>query len=282
MIRMLKSEFSRITAGRGFILAIAVTAALCFTAQIFSNSSNGKTYSVFEAIYSFDREFMSKNTEFNPAIIIAKALSGYSAMALPVTAAFPFISLFISERNSGNMRFVISRSGRAKYYFSKFASAVICGGLCTMLGVLLFALLTIILFPSGQPAEILAGHLPNGALSAVVNKALSAFVYGAVSVLPAFFLCSFCTNSYIILTIPFLMKFILQTLLNEIPNNATAAGKIDVYKKITPFEPNTLNYIFEMRDNETLFITIAVNVIFAAAVFAGFALIMEKRADRGC
>lgn len=224
MIRILKSEFSRIAAGRGFILAIAVTAALCFTAQIFNNSANGKTFSAFEAIFSFDREFMLENPEFNPAIIIAKALSGYSSMALPVTAAFPFVSSFIFERNSGNMRFVISRSGRAKYYCSKFASAVICGGLCTMLGVLLFALLTVILFPSGHPAEIIAGYLPSGALLAVVKKALSAFVYGAVSVLPAFFLCSLCTNSYIILTIPFLLKFILQTLLSEIANNASCGG----------------------------------------------------------
>lgn len=61
-----------------------------------------------------------------------------------------------------------------------------------------------------------------------------------------------------------------------------AEGNFDVYKKITPFEPNTLNFIFEIRDNDIFFITIAVNVIFAAAVFAGFALIMEKRADRGC
>ena len=282
MLRTLKSEFFRTAATRGFILAAAVTAALCFTVQIFYNSSNGKTYSVFEAIFSIDREIMLNNADFNPAIIISKALSGYSAMALPVTSAFPFVFAFISERNSKNMRFVISRTGRAKYYCSKFAAAVICGELCTMLGVLLFALTTVILFPGGQPAEMLADYLPNGALPTVVKKALSAFIYGAASVLPAFFLCSFCTNPYIILCVPFLLRFILETLFSEIINNAVSAGITDIYEKIYPFQPSSLSFIFDIRESKTLFTLIAVNVIIAAAVFAGFSVIMEKRADRGC
>ena len=260
MLGAIKNDFSRSMANRGFAFAVVITAALCFTEQIFCDNVNGRVYSVFEAFFTFDRAFMERNFDFNPAIIIGKSLSGYSAMALPVTAAFPFVFAFVSERNSGNMRFVISRTGRLKYYFSKFA---------------------FILFPSGQNPDTIAEFLPYGALLFIVKKSLSALVYGAASVLPAFFLCSFCTNPYIILCVPFLLKFMLETLISEIQKNAISSGNISIYEKIIPFEPTSLNHIFEMPTDKTFFITIAVNVVFAAAIFAGYAVIMEKRADRG-
>ncbi len=281
MLGAIKNDFSRSMANRGFAFAVVITAALCFTEQIFCDNVNGRVYSVFEAFFTFDRAFMERNFDFNPAIIIGKALSGYSAMALPVTAAFPFVFAFVSERNSGNMRFVISRTGRLKYYFSKYISSIFSGGFCTMLGVLLFALFAFILFPSGQNPDTITEFLPYGALLFIVKKSLSALVYGAASVLPAFFLCSFCTNPYIILCVPFLLKFMLETLISEIQKNAISFGDIFIYEKIIPFDPTSLNHIFEMLADKTFFITIAVNVVFAAAIFAGYAVIMEKRADRG-
>ncbi len=271
MIKTLKCDLARSLVNWGFVCAVIVTAVLCFSTQIYSDHSNGKVYSVFEALYSFDRAFMSKNSEFSPISIIEKALSGYSAMALPVTAAFPFVFSFITERNSGNMRLSISRTNRGKYYFSKFISALLCGGICTMLGVILFGLFVFILFPSMQFPEI----------TALIKKFLSVFVYGMTSVLPAFFLCSFCKNPYIILCVPFVLKFMLETLISRIQINASAAGDFDVYERTTPFIPNSVTLLFYIKANKTFFIIIAVNLMFAAIVFAGFALIMEKRADRG-
>lgn len=271
MLKTLKCDLARCIANRGFACAVIVTAVLCFSAQIYYDSSNGKAYSVFEALFSFDRAFMSKNSDFSPASVIETALSGYSAMALPVTAAFPFVFSFITERNSGNMRLSISRTSRRKHYFSKFISALLCGGICTMLGVILFGLFAFILFPSTQFPEILS----------LVKKLLSAFVYGAASVLPAFFLCSFCKNPYIILCVPFMLKFISETLISRIQINAAAAGDFDIYERTFPFYPNSVTLLFHIEANKTFFIIIAVNLTFAAAVFAGFALIMEKRADRG-
>lgn len=282
MLRTLKCDLSRSLANRGFVCAIIVTAVLCFSTEVYSDHLNGKTYSVFEAIFTLDRDFMSSQIDFNPAIIARKALSGYSAMALPVTAAFPFVFAFISERNSGNMRLVISRMGRLKYYLSKFISAIFCGGLCTMLGVIFFVILLYILFPNTQSPQIIAEYLPNGVYITIAKKALSAFVYGAASVLPAFFLCSFCSNLYIILCVPFLLKFITETLLSDIQTNAVAAGEYDVFDRTLPFTPSSASALFEIEVNVIFVKIIAVNMLFAAAIFVGFAVIMEKRADKGC
>lgn len=281
MLKTLKCDISKNIVNWGFICAIIVTAALAFTSGVYIDSSNGKSYSVFEAFLSFDRDFMRGEYRLSPLYIINGTLNGYyESMALPVTAAFPFVFAFAAERKSGNIRPTITRVGRGKYYFSKFISALLCGGLCTMLGVILFAGLVMILFP-GTPPETLAEFLPNGVFLTLVKKALSAFVYGAVSVLPAFFMCSFCVNPYIILCVPFMLKFMLETLISRIQTNAFSAGYYEIFDQTAPFMPNSASRLFYMNADKSFWITLSVNLTFAAAVFAGFYIVMEKRADRG-
>lgn len=281
MLNALKCDLLRTLKNSGFVFAVIITAVLCFSVQIYSDTSNGKVYSVFEAIFSLERSVMSERFEFAPPIIISKALSGYSAMVLPVTAALPFVMSFISERNSRNIRFTISRTGRIKYCISKFVSAVLGGGACTLLGIALFGAAVYILFPCSQPAETIMDILPDGTVQTLVHKALSGFVYGAASVLPAFFLCSFCTNPYLILCVPFLLKFILETILSAVQTDLAAAGDFDIYEKLLPFYPSSAGLLFDMQPNGTFALTAAVNLTAALAAFAGFSIIMEKRTDRG-
>lgn len=281
MLKALKCDFLRSVINMGFLLSAAVTVALCFFDQICFDPSNGKAYSVFEALIAFDNEYMAVHAEFSPPVIINKALSGYLAMAIPITAAFPFVFSFVSERNSRNIRFTVMRTGRRKYYLSKFVSAIISGGLCTALGIILFGLFIYLLFPDVQSSQAAAEFIPDGVFLTLVRKALSAFTYGAASVLPAFFLCSFCTNPYIILCVPFLLKFIWETVLSQIQINAAIAGDIKVYNSLTPFLPSSSAQLFSMPTDETFFKIIVVDLLFAAAVLAGFSIIMEKRFDMG-
>lgn len=282
MMKALKCDLLRCVMNKGFILSAAVTAVLCFSLQVYADNSNGRVYSVLEALFSLDRSVMAESGDFIPAIIIGKALTGYSAMALPITAALPFVTSFIAERNSGNMRYTIVRAGRIRYYISKLFSALLSGGLAVLIGVSLFAVLVYILFPNTQPTEILEYYLPNGAFSVLFSKTAGAFSYGAASVLPAFFLCSFCTNTYIILCVPFLLKFIYETVLSAVQTNLSAAGNYEIYQQTMPLYPNAITYLFEMPFGGDSAVILALNLLLAAAAFSGFAAVMEKRADRGC
>ena len=260
----------------GAAAAIIVTAVLCFSVQVYSEQSNGKVYSVIEALFMLDRDLMTGNSDFFPPVIINKALSGYSAMALPVTASFPFVLSFIAERNSGNMLYVISRINRRKYYYSKFIAAISSGGLCTMMGVILFGISVYILFPNVNSPD-----MQNSVAEILVKKAFSSFVYGMASVLPAFFLCSFCKDPYIIMCFPFMLRFIAETIIAEIQTNALAVGNFGVYELAATFYPEAVSRIFYMRADRMFWGIIAVNVIFFAAILAGFVIIMENRLDRG-
>ena len=81
---------------------------------------------------------------------------------------------------------------------------------------------------------------------------------------------------------PFLLKFITETLLSDIQTNAVAAGEYDIFDRTLPFTPSSVSALFEIEVNSIFAKIIVVNVLFAAAIFVGFAVIMEKRADKGC
>lgn len=281
MMKTLKCDLARAVANWTFIAAVIVTAVLCFSVQVYMDSSNGKAYSVFEAVFSLERGLMAANSDFYPPMIIRNALTGYSAMALPITSSFPFVMSFIGERNSGNMLYTISRTGRGKYYISKFVTAVTSGGLCTMLGILLFGIFVYILFPFTYSPELTEWAFPNGVFLGLAKKLLSTYIYGAISVLPAFFLCSFCKNPYIVLCFPFMLKFITEAVLGKILTNALAAGNFNAFEMIAPFYPDSASQLVYRPVDKTFRVIIAVNVIAVAAAYAGFAVIMEKRSDRG-
>lgn len=282
MLKALKCDLLRCVLNKWFIMSAAITAALCFSVQVYSDNSNGRVYSVLEALLSIDHTVMAESSELIPPLIIGKALSGYAAMALPITAALPFVMSFISERSSGNMRFTVIRTGRVKYYLSKFFSALLSGGLAVWLGVNLFAVLVYIMFPHTQSPEMLADYTPNGVFSMLLRTAAGAFGYGAISILPAFFLCSFCTNSYIILCVPFLLKFIYETILSTVQTNSVAAGDYEIYQQTLPFYPNAITFLFEIPFGKDFITIITLNLLFAVTAFFAFVLVMEKRADRGC
>lgn len=280
MHRILKCDLARVFLNRGFAAAVIATAVLCFFTQAYYDGSDGKAYSVMEALFLLKRDQMAATPDLSPPVIIRNALSGYSAMLLPVTAAFPFVFSFISERTSGNALFTLSRASRRKYCFSKFVSAILGGGFCTMLGVMLFGIFAYILFPNTSPEQI-EWAFPNGVAIGILKKLLSAFIYGMTSVLPAFFLCSFCKNSYIILCVPFLLKFVSETFLNKLQTDAYSAGDFDTFEKLIPFFPNAISSVFDIPADKRLFIIIALNAALAAAAFAGFSMIMKKRLERG-
>ena len=91
MIRAIKCDMDRTIFNISFMAAILVTFLLCFTENIYIDSSTMRAFSVFEALFRFDRAFMENRISFCSIMVFQSALSGYSAMFLPVLASFPFL-----------------------------------------------------------------------------------------------------------------------------------------------------------------------------------------------
>ena len=134
LINTLKCDLNKTLLNIGFIGAALLTAVLCFTAPTYHELTTDRSYSVFESFFSFKREFIESDMQFASINVFQNGLGGYITMFLPIIVAFPFMLSFCAERNSGLMRFTISRTGCLRYYLSKFLSVIIGGGLAAMLG----------------------------------------------------------------------------------------------------------------------------------------------------
>lgn len=284
MFSVLKCDLKKSVANIGFAAAVITAVVLCFTASAYVDSFNEKTYSVFEAVFILDE--IADDFTVSSIIIFSKALSGYIGLFMPVIAAFPFMVIFCSERSSGFMRLSVIRSGKNKYYISKFLSSVISGGLAVTLGVLIYGIIVALIFPSISGYEISDDihdiYIPNGAAAAAAKVFMTAFIYGAAAVLPAFFLSSFCGDPYIITCVPFLLKFIQDTALNKIYLGFIVNGEFDKLDMLIPLYPDSLVRITERNTLDGVFTaTVVINAAYVFLVLAGFIIIMNKRIDKG-
>lgn len=280
MIKSLKCDLHKTMLSTGFVAAIFIAFLLCFTENIYIDSKTMQAFSVFEVLFKFKRSFMESNTSFYSLSVFGSAFSGYSAMFLPVLASFPFVFSQSAERNSGNIRFSIYRTKRLKYYLSKFICAVLSGGICIMLGVLFFGIFSCCAFLGIEyyPHLNLEKYAPDGVFAEVGKKLLSSFIYGGINAIPAFFLSSFCRNRYIILCVPFLMRFMLDTATKKITANSP---DYNIYEMVFPFESYAPSQIPYLKAGSMLYSTIAVTVIFSAVMLLGYIIIMELRTDKG-
>ena len=81
---------------------------------------------------------------------------------------------------------------------------------------------------------------------------------------------------------PFLLKFIYETILSTVQTNSVAAGDYEIYQQTLPFYPNAITFLFEIPFGKDFITIITLNLLFAVTAFFAFVLVMEKRADRGC
>jgi hypothetical protein len=240
---------------------------------------------VFESFFSFKREFIESDTQFASISVFQNGLGGYISMFLPIVVAFPFMVSFCAERNSGFMRFTISRTGCLRYYLSKFLSVIIGGGLAAMLGYAIYGAVVYGFFPninSYQMDEFMQEMYPDGQVSEVLKLLLSAFIYGAITTLPAFLISSFSRNPYLITCVPFLMVYIWNTAINKLVLKAWENDDTELAQKLFDFTPDSSrNIAFLTEWNDSAQRVVIFNSALVVGVIILFSIIMNLRKDRG-
>ena len=287
-LHTLKQDLNKTIINLGFAGAALMTCILCFTASAYRDNSNDKSYSIFEAFFSFDRKFIASHDDFAAIRLFENGLSGYISMFIPIIVAFPFMVSFCAERNNGLMRFTISRSGKIRYYLSKFSASFLSGGLAVMIGLALFGAVVWIAFPSlvsyQLDPETIGWAVPDGTLVTVLRCLLAAFVYGAFSTLPAFFLSSFCKNPYIITCLPFMLVYVWNTAINKIMMKAFETGDFEIYDKLSPFTPDSPRQLAFIKFSEispAQTKMLVFNGGYLLVLLIGFIVVMNLRTDKG-
>lgn len=285
-LRTLRCDLEKTIVNPGFLGAVILISVLCFTASAYSDVETGKTYSVFEAIFNLDRGVIQADYTLSNVEVFSYALSGYITMFLPIIVAFPFMVSFCAERNSGFMRYTITRTGQIRYCASKFMASFLSGGLVTLFGVLLYGMIVWNVFPDISsyqiPEEELMTILSHGIAGRVMKTLLASFLYGAVTTVPAFFIGSFCRNPYLITCLPFLIVYIWDTALMKLGAKGIENLDFDIYDKIGPFFPYGMADIVNMAEwNTRAKTTLLFNGVYFLLGFAGFCIVICRRTDKG-
>lgn len=247
----------------GFILCIVITCLLCFTSSVYTDSFTGKEYSVFEVMANKSRSVFSS---FTSSQMLHASVSPYLTLFIPVLSSLPFVTGFCAERLGGNMRFVITRSGKYKYCISKFISAVLSGGTAVMAGFILFSVAVCFSFS-------------NEGLSALelIKMCIGMGVYGMISVLPAFFLSAFIKNKYMICCFPFIFMHFYYTSVSKVQDIFNAHGKWDMVFKMSFLYPSYIKEVlFDVNADIIIY-----HAVLAVAALVGFTIIMNRRLDYG-
>ena len=285
LINTLKCDLNKTLLNIGFIGAALLTAVLCFTAPTYHDIATDRSYSVFESFFSFEREFIESDTQFASISVFQNGLGGYITMFLPIIVAFPFMVSFCAERNSGLMRFTISRTGCLRYYLSKFLSVLIGGGLAAMLGYALYGVVVYGFFPNINSYELDEFYYemhPDSQTVEVLKMLLSAFIYGAVTTLPAFLISSFSRNPYLITCVPFLMVYIWNTAINKLVLKSWETEDNELAQKLFDFQPDSARQLaFITKWNESARRIVIFNGVLVVGVIVLFSIIMNLRKDRG-
>lgn len=247
----------------GFIICIVITCLLCFTSPVYGDGSTGKEYSAFEVIANKSWPLFSS---FKSSQILHSSVSPYLTLFIPVLSSLPFVTGFCAERLGGNMRFVITRSGKYKYCISKSISAVLSGGIAVMFGFILYSIAICFAF-SNEGFSVLE----------MIKMYAGMGLYGMISVLPAFFLSAFIKNKYMICCFPFIFMHFYYTTVSKVQDIFNAHYRDDIVIKMYFLYPSNIKEVlFDFNSGIIIY-----HAVLAIAALAGFTVIMNRRLDYG-
>lgn len=293
MYKIFRTELYKTLTGYGFYLCAFFTVILCFNTGIYHDSINNN-YSVIRSITLFDRNYMLSNTDFSSINVALKGAGSWFTMFIPIISAFPFIPLVCDESESNSIRNVIFRLTRFSYSLSKFIVACLSGGLAVTLGYLVYIGFSFAVFPDINTyslelreiyLESLSYAYPNiykyGTSSTLIIKCTEIFIYGAFNAIPSILLTAISKNKYIIMCIPFFLKYFLtQTSAKLLAQAYSNFDNID--EKLIKFSdiinPDSILNIYETVEKEII-ISYNITLVICALIF--YVIIQLRRFDCG-
>lgn len=293
-LRILRSELYKVLTGVGFSICIVFTVILCFSANIYSDMIKNDRYSVFSALRTFDRDFMLTDTSFCSFNIIQRAASGWLTMFIPIISAFAYIPLVCDEYEAKSIRFEIFRTGKKSYHLSRFITACFCGGIAITIGYTIFSVIAVIVFPSISDYDIYQQNiffemmsysfpeLKNGLALPILKILGSIFIYGAVSAVPAITFTAVIRNKYLVMCIPFFLKYAIgQTSVKLQSQSVADYEHIDnrMLRLSGVMNPDNLAYLPQIGEQKKS--VLIYNGVMVMAAFTIYLIIQLRRTDSG-
>lgn len=272
-------SFKKTITSRGFWLCVIMTVVLLFAAYLHTDYNTMNRYSAVRALMDFSEEELAEEFEFCNISVVQNARSGWFTLFAPILSAFCFVPLMTTEREENALRFQIFRASKLEYYIAEFLAGAISAGTATALGYAIFAAIAFPLFPGVSEMSDFAALMLEGTQFNFPKLLLGMWCYGAFWSVPAMLLTSVLRNKYLIMCIPFFVKYGLTQTYQKISQNTFAAGIPDAktLKIINAVNPDGIIQINEFN----LVFVIVLFSISALIMFASYMIISMKRSDCG-
>lgn len=280
-MRELIVQFKKIFSSPWFYLSTLLTIILFFCAEIYSAPDTLNRYSVINSLMSFEREEMLRSAEFCGYYIIRDARSGWFTLFAPLSTAFCFVPLMCAERENNALRFQIFRSSKIKFELSRYLAGTISGGLSTALGYAIFSGMVYLLFPDISEYSWLFTEQA-GSAADFLKPLLGVFLYGMFWSTPAMFGLSVIRNKYIVMCVPFFIKYAAAQTVSMLSQNnykdpehinQTAAAFLSA---ISPEALLTVPEYTSSRIGSIIFYA-----VLSAAFLIGYLAIQRAESDKG-
>lgn len=206
----------------GFYLGSFFTVILCFSTSIYYDSLKNDSYSVIKSLFEFDRDFMLCDTLFCSCQVVLSGSGSWFTMFIPIISAFAFIPILCDKSATKSIRLHIFRSSKFNFFTADFISASLAGGCAVLFGFLIFILLVYVSFPNiseyTYEYRISFENYLNDLYSPFTKyryaciigaKCFEIFIYGMLSTIPAIVLSCITKNKYIVICVPFFLKYVI-------------------------------------------------------------------------
>lgn len=278
-MRGLVISFRKIITSRGFWLCVIMTVLLLFAAEVHTDSSTQNRYSVIRALMDFSAEELAEEFEFCNIMVVHYSRNGWFMLFTPIISAFCFVPLMTEEREKNAVRFQIFRTSKLKHYIAEFFAGVISAGTATAFGYGVFSAIVYPLFPSVSEMSEFAKNMLEGTAFNFPKLLLEMWCYGAFWSVPAMLLTSVLRNKYLIMCIPFFIKYGLTQTYQKITQNIYAGELQDakMLRILSAVNPDGIIGINEFNRVSVIILFL----ISALILFAVYLMISMKRSDCG-
>ena len=204
-LKILLSRIKQIISGTVFWACTGCVLLLCFTATGYMDGNT--SYSVIETIIRIPVSQYADIPSLSWNSIFTVGLYGYVTLFLPAVASLPYVMTVVMDRRSHMLRMRLMRNQYGPYIAAESAAALVSSGILVTIGYVAYGIITFMIFPHG------AGTFTFADIAKVIG---GTFWYGMDVSAMALVLSAFVTNEYVIVTVPFMIIYIIGVISNKV------------------------------------------------------------------
>ena len=238
MMRNIRIEVQKILYLPYLLLGVAGIIALCLTATG-DMGAGGSQISIFSLMIRPE----VTNTQHTAFELWRAGIGGWLLVFAPMLLTMGYMISLSGERQNGQIRFVLMRSGKLRYCISKVCGGVLAGGIIFLIGYAVFGLLMMIWFPSLSTLSVEEQkfYLMGSTLGVEVVKCLiGAFLYGMTGSLFGICVAIAFWDKYMLICLPFMINYIYLQVLGKLTSDCIVAEKYEKSTWIEAMRPESI------------------------------------------